>query len=81
MYLKIIGCLFCLGAAATIGFLKAEELKSRVKRLEEFKRMMMLLQGELRFHRATLSEAFESVSRRVEEPFAGFLEETAERQL
>lgn len=79
MYLKIIGCLFCLGAAATIGFLKAEELKSRVKRLEEFKRMMMLLQGELRFHRATLSEAFESVSRRVEEPFAGFLEETAMR--
>lgn len=79
MYLKFAGCLFCLGAAAMIGFLKAEELKTRVKRLEDLKRMMMYLEGEFRFHRATLSEAFENVSVRMEEPFAGFLKETAEK--
>lgn len=79
MYVKIIGCLFCLGAAAAIGFLKAEELKTRVKRLEELKRMMMLLQGEFRFHKATLSEAFENISPRVEAPFDTFLKETAQK--
>lgn len=79
MYLKIIGCMFVLTAAAVIGFLKAEELKMRVKRLEAFKRMMMFLQGELRFHRATLSEAFENVAKRVETPFDQFLGEMAIR--
>lgn len=79
MYIKIIGCLFLMSSAAAIGFLKAEELNERVKRLQELKRMMMLLQGELRFHRAELSEAFENVSERVEEPFRTFLQETAKR--
>lgn len=79
MYLKIIGSLFLMISAAAIGFLKAEELQERVKRLQELKRMMILLQGELRFHRAGLSEAFESVAERVEEPFRGFLNETAQR--
>lgn len=79
MYIKIIGSLFLMCSAAAIGFLKAEELNGRVKRLQELKRMMMLLQGELRFHRAALSEAFESVACRVEEPFRSFLSETAGR--
>lgn len=79
MYIKIIGCLFLMSSAAAIGFLKAEELKERVKKLQELKRMIMLLQGEMRFHRAALSEAFENVSVRVEEPFSSFLNETARR--
>lgn len=79
MYIKITGCLFLVTSTAAIGFLKADELNERVKRLQEFKRMLMLLQGELRFHRATLSESFEAVSERVEEPFRSFLKETAER--
>lgn len=79
MYIKIVGSLFLMCSAAAIGFLKAEELKIRVKRLQELKRMMILLQGELRFHRASLSEAFESVAGRMEEPFQSFLNETSER--
>ena len=35
--------------------------------------MIVFLQGELRFHRAELSEAFEAVAERMEEPFAAFL--------
>ncbi len=79
MYIKIVGSLFFMCSAAAIGFMKAEELKVRVKRLQELKRMMLLLQGELRFHRAALSEAFESVAERMEEPFQSFLSETAGR--
>ena len=79
MYIKLLGSLFLLGSAASIGFLKSEELAERVKMLQELKRMMIFLQGELRFHRASLAEAFENVSERVGEPFGSFLKETGKR--
>ena len=79
MYIKIFGSILLLISTTAIGYLKAEELKKRVVCLNELKRVMILLQGELRFHRATLSEAFENVSKRVEAPFSMFLEETARR--
>lgn len=78
MYIKVIGVLFFMSSTAAIGFLKAEELAERVKLLQEMKRMMILLQGEFRFHRSELAEAFENVSERVEEPFSMFLKRTAE---
>lgn len=79
MYLKIIGSLFLMISSAMIGFLKADELNERVKRLKELKRMMIFLQGELRFHKASLPEAFENVSERVAAPFSLFLCEAAKR--
>ena len=79
MYIKLMGSLFLLGSASAIGFLKAEDLKVRVRKLLELKRMIGFLQGELRFHKVTLSEAFEQVSGRMEEPFDGFLKELAEK--
>ena len=78
MYIKMIGSLFLMVSSATIGFLKADELKIRVKRLQELKRLISLMQGELRFHRAELAEAFLNVSEKVEEPFRIFLETLAE---
>ena len=77
MYIKVLGSIFLLTSAAAIGYLKADELKERVRCLNALKRMMILLQGELRFHRATLSEAFENVAERAEKPFDVFLEELA----
>ncbi len=74
MYLKLMGSLFLIGSASAIGFLKAEGLHLRVKRLLELKRMIGLLQGELRFHKVSLSEAFEQVSGRMEAPFDAFLQ-------
>ncbi len=79
MYLKIIGSLFLMSSTAAIGFIKAEELNERVKNLMELKRMMGLLQGELRFRRAALPEAFWNVSERVEKPFEGFLKEVSDK--
>ena len=79
MYIKIIGSLFLMTSSAAIGFLKADELSERVKQLKELKRMMILLQGELRFHKAALPEAFENVSERAEAPFSGFLKEMSQK--
>ena len=77
MYIKILGGLLLIGSAAAMGFLKAEELKKRVSGLSELKRMMVLLQGELRFHRAILSEAFENVAENMNEPFSTHLKKMA----
>ncbi len=75
MYIKVLGGIFLLASAAAIGFLKADELKERINHLSEVKRMMILLQGELRFHRAVLSEAFENVSEHMNAPFSVCLKE------
>lgn len=77
MYIKIIGSIVLIFSAAAVGYLKAEELEVRVRTLKEMKRMITFLQGELRFHRSELSEAFESVSERVEPIFSVFLSQTA----
>ena len=79
MYVKLIGSLFLIGSAAAAGFVKAEELQVRVKLLLELKRMIGFLQGELRFHRASLEEAFEAVSERIGSPFSMFLKEMSGR--
>lgn len=79
MYIKLIGALFLMSSTSAIGFLKAGELAERVKKLQELKHMMMLLQGELRFHRAEIAEAFENVAEKIEDPFAQFLKDTSLR--
>ncbi len=79
MYLKIVGSMFLIVSTGMIGCLKAEELDERVSCLREFKRMMVFLQGELRFHKAALPEAFENVSKRIGEPFSTFLMELSKR--
>lgn len=78
MYLKIVGSLFLLCSAAAIGFKKAEYLSQRVHNLRELQRMVVFLQGELRFHRSTLSDAFAAVSERVQAPFDRFLRELSQ---
>lgn len=79
MYVKLIGSLFLISSAAAVGFVKAEELQVRVRLLLEIKRMIGFLQGELRFHKASLEEAFEAVAERMGSPFQEFLKELAEK--
>ena len=81
MYIKIFGSIFLLTSAAAIGYLKADELKERARCLNALKRMMILLQGELRFHRATLSEAFENAADEIRRNLERIkAEQEAERQ-
>ena len=78
MYIKMIGGLALIGLTSAIGFMKAGELNERVRKLQDFKRMIVFLQGELRFHRSVLSEAFENVAEKMEHPFSEFLKTMAE---
>ena len=79
MFIKLIGSLFLIASTSAIGILKAESLNVRVKRLLELKRMIGCLQGELRFHKVSLSEAFEQAALRLEAPFDVFLNELSEK--
>lgn len=79
MFLRIAGSLFVVTAASLAGCRKAKELEERTLKLGELKRLMVFLQGELRFHRASLAEAFENVSEHVEVPFSRFLKSVSQK--
>lgn len=79
MYLKIIVCIWILAAFSMMGFAKARALDMRVTRLCQWKKVIVLVQGELRFHRATLWECFGEVSERTEEPFLSFFQNISKR--
>lgn len=79
MYIKMLICTGCFAASSMVGFLKSRALDRRVTRLYQWKRSIMLVQGELRFHRAALWECFEEVSGRMEEPFSSFFGKLSER--
>ena len=79
MYLKMLGGVVLILSTSLIGSIKAGELKERVENLLELNRMIVLLQGELRFHHATLSEAFENVEKRMEGSFAECLKTFVEK--
>lgn len=79
MYLKIAECFLLFVISTALGVIKSEKLKERVRILDELKKMAVLLQGELRFHRAMLSEALENISQRLMHPLDGLLEDVSEK--
>ncbi len=76
--IKIIGALLLCLSAGTYGFCMAGELKEKVSLLEEWKRCLLMLKGEIRFGNAMLPEAFLALGKRASEPFASFLEQIGE---
>ncbi len=79
MYLKIAGSILIVGCSAAIGFSFSRDLSGRISRLQEWKRLLLNLKGELGFRHASLTEAFQNVSERVHEPYAGLLQRVSER--
>lgn len=79
MYIKFAGCLLLISGTTLAGFRKAEELKERVEKLETLKRMMVMMQGEFRFHHATLSEVLENVSEKMPQPFGNIFGKIAKQ--
>lgn len=70
-----IGLVICGSTAAGISL--SRDLEKRVKQLNELRKVVVMLQGEIRYSNAPLSEAFHHVSLRIKEPFAIFLEHVA----
>lgn len=75
--LKWIGIVlvFCGSTAAGISF--SRELLKRVQQLGELRKLVVMLQGEIRYSNAPLFEAFGHVSQRVKDPFSLLLKNVA----
>ena len=76
--LKITGACLILCSAAGIGASFSGDLKRRVRELRILKQLVYMLQGEIRYARLPLPEAFCHVSVRLPVPFGTFLSETAD---
>lgn len=76
--LKLTGACLILCSAAGIGASFGRDLRLRLRELRILKRLIYMLQGEIRYARLPLPEAFSHVSVRLPEPFGLFLAETAD---
>ena len=72
-----IGLMIC--GSTAVGVVMSRELEQRIILLQELRKVMSMLEGEIHYANATLSEAFYHVARRSKQPFSGFLEHMAER--
>ena len=64
--IKIAGRVLVFFACVMLGLEKGRELSMHVKELEEFKRVFLMIRGELQYTRSTLSDVFLSVSPKVD---------------
>ena len=66
---KLIGAIFVLAACTGMGFARGREYKLRIQDLLMFKKLVLLLRGEIRYGATALPEALCHISDRVEHQF------------
>lgn len=77
--LKIIGSCVVIISTTGIGCLMSAQASGRLRELKTIQRLVMLLKGEISYGKSTLPEALERISRKVDEPFAVFLEKLSQK--
>ncbi len=79
MWMKIIGSILVIVSSSALGVWKAEQWKEHRKVLEQIRKMILLLRGEILYVHAPLEEAFQHVGRKSEGMLAEIFCQTAER--
>ncbi len=69
---KIIGSILLLLSGYLGGFYFSNSCKVRLEQLYELKKMIKFLEGEIRYKKTALPEAFCCIARRAREPFSSF---------
>lgn len=64
MALKLIGSLLVTGSCGALGLWKAAQWKGHLEMLEQLRKMIVLLKGEILYAHAPLGEAFGQVGRK-----------------
>lgn len=72
--LKWLGAGLVICGCAAIGASMTGDLRRRVLQLQEMRKMVVALQGEIRYGNAALNVAFRRVAHRTRQPFRSFLE-------
>lgn len=67
-----------LCSTTAIGFRASEGIHIRAEQLRQLRRVMILIRGEVMYHKASVNEAMRSVGEKIEQPFAGILYTVAE---
>ena len=66
MWMKILGSALVTVSCSGLGMWKAEQWKEHRKMLEQIRKMILLLKGEILYAHAPLGEALEHVGRKSE---------------
>lgn len=77
--LKAAGCLFMIAGASGYGMWLAGNYRRRLAVLEQLRRMIFLLKGQILYANAPLEEAFETIGRRTDGILAQLFLRTAAR--
>ncbi|MCX4269713.1 MAG: stage III sporulation protein AB [Lachnospiraceae bacterium] len=78
MLIRILGIVVVLLASCGLGFRISYELSYRIEDLQQIKRVLVMLRGEIKYANTPLTEAWSSIAFRVPEPWKSFLKELTE---
>lgn len=79
MWLKIAGAVLVVCSSACLGLQRAERWKKHRENLEELRRMILLLRGQILYARGTLEEALEQTGKKSEGAVAQMFKKTAKQ--
>lgn len=71
--MKIVGCILIVLSTTGIGFYFSSDMKCRIEDLKEWKKLICLLRGDIRYANTPLPEAISLAGRRHEGNFHVFL--------
>ncbi|MCI5623272.1 MULTISPECIES: stage III sporulation protein AB [Anaerostipes] len=77
--IKIIGACMIIASGISFGFIKAAKEQKKLEQGIALKRMLYLLQGEIRYGFTPLPEAIRAISKKTVQEFAPFLQNAADR--
>lgn len=75
---KITGAVLVLLAATVMGMMYSQELQKRIDNLYEIQKLLILLQGEMKYHQAPIIEVFQGMEGHVNREFEELLQGVAE---
>ncbi|CUH93281.1 stage III sporulation protein AB [Herbinix luporum] len=79
LFTKIMGCILIIFSSSLMGFYFSSQLKCRINDMKEFKKLIVLLRGDIRYGNTPLPEAISSIARRHEGNFKDFLTKVSDR--
>lgn len=76
---KVVGCILIILSSTLMGFYCSNELKSRIDDIKEFRKLIVLLRGDIRYGSTPLPEAISAIAKRHEGNFKGFFIKVSKR--
>ncbi len=76
MLLKVVGVTFIVVASGMFGLTLSKDYETRIVNLKQFRKMLVLLSGEIKYNNSGIRESIMAVSERVENVTGQFLKTT-----